>query len=94
MPACEVAVGGKLLGVGPVGEVHAALAGQAAVERLGDQRQQRRSDLGTSVDQHGVQRVDRVLIAGPEPVAAAADVPVGERVEERRAPCSHAPNRS
>ena len=58
-----------------------------------DQRQQRRGDLAQR-DEHGVQRVDRVLVARPEPIAAAADVPVRERVEELRPPSAQAPNRS
>ena len=83
----QLVVGRHLARRRPVAEVHAAgdvaaPAVQAAVDLLGDERQQRRGHAHHHVE-HGVQCVDGVGIAVPEALPAAADVPVGQRVEER-----------
>ena len=61
--------------------------GEAAIDLLGDERQQRRTQPGQGV-QHGVERVVRVALVGivaagggPEAIARSPDVPVVERVE-------------
>ena len=54
------------------------------MDLLGDERQQRRGDPDDDVE-HGVQRVDGVEVTVPEPLPAAADVPVGEHVGEATA---------
>ena len=85
----QLVVGRQLVGAGPVAQVHAAGTPRPAVEPvvdlLGDERQQRRGDAHDDVE-HGVQGVDGVVVAVPEALPAAADVPVGEHVDERPDP--------
>src|SRR5690606_3261803 len=86
--AYQLLVGRQLVDLRPVGEVHAVLAGEAAIDLLADQREQRRAHAREHV-QDGEQRVVRVELvlvaaAAPEALAAAPDVPVVERVEDRK----------
>ena len=58
------------------------LAVYAGVDLVGDVRKQRSGDADEDVE-HGVQRVDGVAVAVPEALAAAPDVPVRQRLDER-----------
>ena len=81
----ERLVAGQVLGKRPVGEMRRRVrcgAMQAAVDLLGDERQQRRGDPDEHVE-HRVQRVDGVAVAVPEALPAAPDVPVRQRLDER-----------
>ena len=66
----------------PVGQVHRAPAGEAAPDLLGDERHQRCGDAADRLEHRveGVEGLGRVAV--PEALARAADVPVGQHVEE------------
>ena len=73
----------KIAQVHTLGQVRRA---QVPVERLADERDERRGDLGKR-EQHGIQRgiglgLVGVIAALPEAAAAAADVPVGQILDE------------
>ena len=80
----ELRVGRQVGGDRPVGQVHAAAAGQPAPDLLGDERQQRRRHPGQDLE-HRVERVERLVagrrVAVPEPLPRPPDVPVGQHVE-------------
>ena len=61
--------------------MHGFTASQAAPHRLRLHRGQWREHAHERLE-HGVQRVERVLVLIPEPVARVADIPVGEHVDE------------
>ncbi len=61
--------------------MHGFAAGQTAPYGFGLHRGERRHDAHECLE-HGVQRVERVLVLVPETVAGVADVPVGEHVDE------------
>ena len=86
----ERVIGRQLVGIGPRAEVDAVAAGQAVVDLVGQQRQDRGRDPAER-DQHRVQGVEGVVlgpdglgivVGGPEAAPAAADVPVVQGVEE------------
>ncbi len=77
----QVGVGGHLAGLRPVGQMHRPLAGDAAPDHLGGQRQQRRGQPGGHL-QHGVQGVDGVGILFPEPRTRPSHIPVRQRLGE------------
>ena len=82
-------VGGEVVGLGPVGQVHAGTTGQGGVDLLHHHREERRGHPGEG-HQDRVEGVVGIALVGvvggcrlrPEPVPAAADVPVVERVDE------------
>ena len=65
----------------PVGQMHGFATGQAAPHGFGFHRSQRGQHAHEGFE-HGVQRVERVLIARTETFAVVADVPVGQHVDE------------
>ena len=77
----QFGVGGQVAGLRPVGQVHGPLAGDAAPDHLGDQREQRRRQPAGHL-QHGVQRVDRVGILFPEPRTRPSHIPIRQRLGE------------
>ena len=64
----------------PIGQMHGFAAGQAAPHSLGLHRGERGEHAHERL-QRGVQRVERVPVLIPEPVAGVADVPVGQQVD-------------
>ena len=67
----------------PVGQVHRGLAGERDVQLVGEERAERRQQLGDVTTRHVVQRGVGLRVARlPEPGAAAAHVPVGQVVDE------------
>ena len=88
MAATRSGSAGRAVRIGPVGEVHRPAAGQAAPDLLGRERQQWGDGPGDDL-QRGVEGVERRgrrraqrVVGVPEPVSRAADVPVGQHVEE------------
>ena len=61
--------------------MHGFAASQAAPHGFSLHRSQR-SQHAHEGFQHGVQRVERVLVTGTETFAVVADVPVGQHVDE------------
>ena len=81
MAATSAGSAGTSSGLRPVGQMHGPLAGDAAPDHLGDQRQQRRGQPAGHLE-HRVQCVDGVGVLLPEPRTGPSHIPIRQRLGE------------